>query len=248
MTKTQPLVNGRFSSGTTTQTDLMLISARGIFKSYKPEDGGPDTMAVEVLKGLDLDIYAGDAVCIMGSSGAGKSTFLHLLGALDRPTMGSVRFRNQDLFSLSDDELSGFRNRSMGFVFQFHHLLAEFSALENVMMPALIGGVSPRTARAEAETLLDELGLATRMNHRPNAMSGGEQQRVAIARALVRKPAVIFADEPTGNLDQKTGHQVQNLLFELQRRRKLALVAVTHDQEFAKKFPKVRVLRDGQWC
>ena len=211
MTKTQPLVNGRFSSGTTTQTDLMLISARGIFKSYKPEDGGPDTMAVEVLKGLDLDIYAGDAVCIMGSSGAGKSTFLHLLGALDRPTMGSVRFRNQDLFSLSDDELSGFRNRSMGFVFQFHHLLAEFSALENVMMPALIGGVSPRTARAEAETLLDELGLATRMNHRPNAMSGGEQQRVAIARALVRKPAVIFADEPTGNLDQKTGHQVRVL-------------------------------------
>jgi lipoprotein-releasing system ATP-binding protein len=248
MIKQQPLL--RFGPGglNAATSDSLLISARGIFKSYKPEDLAPDAVAVEVLRGLDLDIYMGDAICIMGSSGAGKSTFLHLLGALDRPTMGSVKFRNQELFSLSDDELSGFRNRSMGFVFQFHHLLAEFTALENVMMPALIGGVSSKTARSEAEELLKELGLGSRINHRPNAMSGGEQQRVAIARALVRGPAVIFADEPTGNLDQKTGQQVQNLLFDLQKRRKLTLVAVTHDQEFAKKFPKVRVLRDGQWC
>jgi len=247
MIKTQiPLVGG--FKKTTTVSDHLLISAKGLHKTYKSEDNSADAVAVHVLRGLDIDIYTGDAICIMGSSGAGKSTLLHILGALDRPSRGNVKFRNQELFSMSDDELSQFRNKTMGFVFQFHHLLAEFTALENVMMPALIGGIGPRVARKEAEELLRELGLEKRLHHRPNAMSGGEQQRVAIARALVRSPAVIFADEPTGNLDQKTGLQVQGLLFELQRRRKLTLVAVTHDQEFAKKFPKVRVLRDGQWC
>jgi len=229
----------------------MLISARGIKKSYWSETSAKEagsSVSVDVLKGLDIDIYAGETVCIMGSSGAGKSTLLHLLGALDRPTSGKVQFRNQDLFSFSDDQLSEFRNKTMGFVFQFHHLLAEFSALENVMMPALIGGQNFKMAREVSEGLLRELGLVDRMHHRPSAMSGGEQQRVAIARALIRRPAVIFADEPTGNLDQKTGQQVQALLFELQRRHHLTLVAVTHDMDFARKFPKIRTLRDGQWC
>src|ERR1700722_19888870 len=177
-----PLVSGFKSANV--MSDLMLISAKGLHKSYRSQDETVDAVAVEVLRGLDIDIYAGDAICIMGSSGAGKSTLLHLLGALDRPTMGSVKFRNQDLFSMSDDELSQFRNKTMGFVFQFHHLLAEFTALENVIMPALIGGISPRIARREAEELLRELGLEKRLHHRPNAISGGEQQRVAIARAL----------------------------------------------------------------
>jgi len=223
----------------------LLLSGRGLKKTYSSED--PKNAGVEVLKGLDIDIYTGEAVCIMGSSGAGKSTLLHLLGALDRPSGGSVAFKDQDLSKLSDDQLSSFRNKSMGFVFQFHHLLAEFSALENVMMPALIGGEGFRAARVAAESLLVDLGLRDRLHHRPSAMSGGESQRVAIARALVRKPAVIFADEPTGNLDQKTGQTVQRLLFDLQVKHKVTLVAVTHDPEFARKFPKVRTLRDGQW-
>jgi len=229
----------------------LLISAKGIHKTYAAEGGGGGpgvSAAVEVLKGLDVDIHAGDSICIMGSSGAGKSTLLHLLGALDRPTLGVVRFRGQDLSEMNDDDLSAFRNKTMGFVFQFHHLLGEFTALENVMMPALIGGASFRSANRMAEELLKDLGLKDRLGHRPAALSGGEQQRVAIARALVRQPAVIFADEPTGNLDQKTGAQVQGLLFDLQRRHRLTLVAVTHDLEFARKFPKVRTLRDGQWC
>jgi lipoprotein-releasing system ATP-binding protein len=183
----------------------------------------------------------------MGSSGAGKSTLLHLLGALDRATSGVVKFQDQDLSRLSDDGLSEFRNKSMGFVFQFHHLLSEFSALENVMMPALIGGVSFSSAKKTAQRLLVDLGLQDRLHHRPSALSGGESQRVAIARALVREPAVIFADEPTGNLDQKTGQTVQRLLFDLQAKHKVTLVAVTHDPEFARKFPKVRSIRDGQW-
>jgi lipoprotein-releasing system ATP-binding protein len=223
----------------------VLLSGRALKKTYSVDD--PKNPGVEVLKGIDIDIYAGDAVCIMGSSGAGKSTLLHLLGALDRPTEGAVSFKDQDLSKLNDDQLSHFRNTSMGFVFQFHHLLAEFSALENVMMPALIGGIGFRTAKLEAESLLVDLGLKERLHHRPSAMSGGESQRVAIARALVRKPAVIFADEPTGNLDQRTGLTVQRLLFDLQVKHKVTLVAVTHDPEFARKFPKVRTLRDGQW-
>ena len=235
----------------------LLISARGLTKTYLTEgssvqgNGGAFKQnipsSLQVLKGLDIDVYTGEAVCIMGSSGAGKSTLLHLLGALDRPTSGSVLFRNQDIFAFNDDRLSAFRNRSMSFVFQFHHLLGEFTALENVMMPALIGGEGFREAREKALKLLDDLGLKGRSHHRPNALSGGEQQRVAIARALIRKPAVIFADEPTGNLDQKNGQQVQTLLFDLQKKHNLTLVAVTHDYEFARRFPKVRTLRDGQW-
>ncbi|MDZ4677866.1 MAG: ABC transporter ATP-binding protein [Oligoflexia bacterium] len=234
-----------------TRDNNILISARGIKKTYtsEPDPSLPKNAItkIDVLRGLDLDIYIGEAVCIMGSSGAGKSTLLHLLGALDRPSSGTVHFRQRDIFALNDDQLSVFRNKTMGFVFQFHHLLSEFTALENVMMPALIGGISFREARGSAEQLLKELGLQDRLHHRPATMSGGEQQRVAIARALVRQPAVVFADEPTGNLDQKNGQQVQNLLFELQKRRGLTLVTVTHDFEFARKFPKLKTMRDGQW-
>jgi lipoprotein-releasing system ATP-binding protein len=233
-----------------TRSGSILLSARAVKKSYKAQEAGKDRVeapSIEVLRGLDLDIYPGEALCIMGSSGAGKSTLLHILGALDRPTTGSVQFKGTDLSKLNDDQLSQFRNQSMSFVFQFHHLLSEFTAVENVMMPALIGNESFGRARREAEQLLRELGLGDRLHHRPSAMSGGEQQRVAIARALIRQPAVIFADEPTGNLDQKNGKQVQQILFDMQKKRNLTLVAVTHDQEFARRFPKVRTLRDGQW-
>ena len=217
---------------------LPLMKTSGLRKSYDQ---------LEVLKGLEFELYAGEAICIMGSSGAGKSTLLHLLGALDRPSAGKVFYQDRDLFSMTDDELSLFRNRTMGFVFQFHHLLGEFSALENVMMPVLIGGGNFRDARKDAEQLLGELGLSHRLQHLPSEMSGGEQQGVAIAGALVKKPSIIFADEPTGNLDQKNGQQVQALLFDLQKKRGLTLIAVTHDYEFSRSFPKVRQLRDGQW-
>jgi lipoprotein-releasing system ATP-binding protein len=235
--------------------DRILISAKSVRKTYRAEasssekqgHGQQPSEGLEVLKGIDLDIFTGEALCIMGSSGAGKSTLLHILGALDKPTSGAVEFRSQNLSTMSDDKLSEFRNRSMSFVFQFHHLLNEFTALENVMMPALIGGETFSKAKSKAVDLLRDLGLQGRTHHRPNALSGGEQQRVAIARALVRNPAVIFADEPTGNLDQKNGQQVQSLLFDLQKRHGLTLVAVTHDYEFARRFPKVRNLRDGQW-
>lgn len=224
----------------------LLISAKNIKKTYITETE-EQSAPVEVLKGIDLDIQVGESLCIMGSSGAGKSTLLHILGALDRPTEGQLFFRRQNLSTFTDDQLSEFRNRTMGFVFQFHHLLSEFTALENVMMPALIANMNFRESRVEAERLLDELGLQKRHQHRPSALSGGEQQRVAIARALIRQPAIIYADEPTGNLDQKNGQQVQDLLFDLQKKRRLTLVVVTHDSDLAKRFPKTRVMRDGKW-
>ena len=226
-----------------------LISVRGIRKAFVSEslEDGVE-VKIDVLKGLDLDIFAGDALCIMGSSGEGKSTLLHLLGALDRPTLGSVRFQNQDLTRLTDDQLSSLRNKSMSFVFQFHHLLSEFTALENVMMPSLIGNQSFSQSKRVAESILNDLGLTHRLHHRPSALSGGEQQRVAIARALVVNPQIIFADEPTGNLDRTNGLQVQQLLFDLHKKRGLTLVTVTHDQEFARRFPKVKILRDGLWA
>jgi lipoprotein-releasing system ATP-binding protein len=215
-----------------------LLTARDLKKSYG---------TVEVLRGVSFELYPGEAACIMGSSGAGKSTLLHLLGTLDRPSAGQVNFGDKELLRMNDDELSHFRNLKMGFVFQFHHLLAEFSALENVMMPALLGGESFSESRTHATQLLGELGLSHRLTHRPGELSGGEQQRVAIARALVRKPQVLFADEPTGNLDAKNGEAVQQILFDLQRKRQLSMVVVTHDALFARRFPRVRHLRDGQW-
>jgi lipoprotein-releasing system ATP-binding protein len=201
---------------------------------------------VEVLSGIDLKLEAATTTALVGASGAGKSTLLHLLGALDRPTSGSVIFQGDDLFAKSDSELASFRNRSIGFVFQFHHLLSEFTALENVMMPALIARVPKIEARTMAEELLADVGLANRMIHRPGEMSGGEQQRVAIARALVLSPALLLADEPTGNLDMKTSEGVHAVLADLQQKKGLTLVVVTHNERLAAAMGRTVRLIDGK--
>lgn len=220
-----------------------ILAAQCVSKSYPM-----GAARLEVLRGIDLSIRAGEAVCIVGSSGAGKSTLLHVLGALDRPTLGKVLFKGEDLTRKNDRELAEFRNRSLGFVFQFHHLLAEFTALENVAMPCRIGGLSVAESRLRAEELLEALGLSARKSHFPSELSGGEQQRVAIARALACKPEVLMADEPTGNLDTVNGARIQDLFFELKERLGLTLVVVTHDLAFAERFPRVLRMRDGLWA
>jgi lipoprotein-releasing system ATP-binding protein len=184
-------------------------------------------------------------LAIEGASGAGKSTLLHILGTLDRPSEGQVFFEGQDLFARSNSELAQLRNRQMGFVFQFHHLLPEFSALENTMMPGLIQGMSPQTAGNEGEKILVQLGLGDRLHHKPGQLSGGEQQRVAVARALVLKPKVILADEPTGNLDTQTGEEVHNLLGRINRERGITLVMVTHNPMLASRLTRRVRLADG---
>jgi len=229
-----------------------ILSAQRVSKSFLTgpvtgASGKESSNRLEILRALDLEIMPGEDLCIIGSSGAGKSTLLHILGTLDRPTLGKVFFRGQDLTKHSDDQLARFRNQTMGFVFQFHHLLGEFSALENVMMPCRIGGMGSRQARKEAEELLEFLGLSERLHHFPSEMSGGEQQRVAIARALVRKPEVLLADEPTGNLDTHNAERIQGLFFELKRRFQLTLIVVTHDEAFAGRFSRIKKLRDGVW-
>lgn len=220
-----------------------LISARGVTKSYPM-----GATRLEVLRGIDLDVAPGEALCIVGSSGAGKSTLLHVMGTLDRPTLGKVFFKGVDLSRESDEKLAEFRNKSMGFVFQFHHLMAEFTAIENVMMPCRIAGLSVEESRERAEKLLKMLGLELRMKHFPSELSGGEQQRVAIARALVREPEVLFADEPTGNLDTSNAALIQDLFFELKKTLNLTLVVVTHDMAFASKFPRLLRMKDGLWA
>ncbi len=221
----------------------MILEAQCVTKTYPM-----GTSRLEVLRGIDLKIVKGEAVCIMGSSGAGKSTLLHILGTLDQPSLGKVLFKGADLTKKSDQELAQFRNESMGFVFQFHHLLAEFSAIENVMMPCRISGMSLKESRKRALSLLDFLGLMDRAEHYPSEMSGGEQQRLAIARALVRKPEVLFADEPTGNLDTVNAERIQALFFDLKERLGLTLIVVTHDPVFSKKFPRILSMRDGLWA
>lgn len=218
-----------------------LLEVRGLCKTYI---NGPNR--VEVLRGIDLDLEQGTTVALVGASGAGKSTLLHLLGALDRPSAGTVLYRDGDIFGKSDRELAQFRNRSIGFVFQFHHLLPEFTALENVMMPALIARIPKEEARAEAEELLTDVGLAHRLTHRPGELSGGEQQRVAIARALALSPELLLADEPTGNLDMKTSEGVHALLADLQRKKGLTLVIVTHNERLAAAMGRVVRLADGR--
>lgn len=225
-------------------TNSPLICADSIVKSYPQGDGGE----LQILRGLSLDIYEGEALCILGSSGAGKSTFLQILGTLDRPQSGQLLFHSRDLLKMDDDELALFRNEKMGFVFQFHHLLAEFNALENVMIPCRIAGQSVREAKGRASELLYQMGLGERLAHYPAQLSGGELQRVAIARALVRRPKVLFADEPTGNLDMQNSQRIQDLFFELKEHYGLALVVVTHDLVFAQKFPKILRMKDGQWA
>ncbi len=206
-----------------------LIVARGIQKAYPTPAG-----QVSVLRGLDLEVMEGEMLAIIGASGVGKSTLLHILGTLDRPDGGSLSFAGQDLGRLPETLLRDFRNRALGFVFQLHHLLPEFTALENVMMPVLIARQDVGAARAQAKALLEELGLGDRLDHRPGALSGGEQQRVAVARALVRSPRALLADEPTGNLDRDTGDRLHDLLRRLNRERQITVVVVTHNDRLAR--------------
>jgi len=217
------------------------IRAREVFKSFQIGGG-----ALEVLKGVNLNIEKGEFVAIVGPSGVGKSTLLHLLGALDRPTAGEVLYEDLDLGRLDDGQLARFRNQTVGFIFQFHHLLPEFTAVENVMMPLLVGRRHRTQAREVAASLLREVGLEQRLEHRPAELSGGEQQRVAIARALAASPKVLLADEPTGNLDTKTGEAAYELLRRLNRERGLTLVMVTHNEGLARRSDRIVPMLDGR--
>jgi len=201
---------------------------------------------VEVLKGVDLTFSQGEKAAIVGASGIGKTTLLHILGTLDRPSTGKVFYEGKDIFTLNETDLSVFRNREIGFVFQFHHLLPEFSALENTMMPCLIRGTPEKEAESRAETILTLVGLKERLSHKPGELSGGEQQRVAVARALVLEPKVLLADEPTGNLDTKTGESIFDLLQELNRIQGVTLIVVTHNLKLAERLSRQIQLIDGR--
>ena len=216
----------------------MIVRAQGIRKSFS---------TLEVLKGVDLTVEAGELLSVMGASGAGKSTLLQILGTLLSPDAGSLTIDGCDVLALGDKDLAAFRNRRIGFVFQAHHLLPEFSALENVMIPALIGGGSTSAARSRASELLAAVGLQDRLSHKPAELSGGEQQRVAIARALVNSPAILFADEPTGNLDSRTKEEIHQLLLTLRRDLGQTVVIVTHDPALAALCDRTLTLRDGAW-
>jgi lipoprotein-releasing system ATP-binding protein len=218
-----------------------LMRVEGLVKHYA--DAG---RTVRVLEGVDFEIAHGETIAVVGESGVGKSTLLHLLGALDTPTAGAVRFGEVDLAAMNPEALARFRNREIGFVFQFHHLLADFTAEENVMMPALVGGESFDRARTRAREILERVGLAHRLDHKPGELSGGEQQRVSVARAVVLGPRVLLADEPTGNLDPATGAGVHQLLLELNRERDVALVIVTHNVELARSLSRTLRLEDGK--
>jgi lipoprotein-releasing system ATP-binding protein len=219
-----------------------MIQTNDLRKSFSTPAG-----ELEVLKGIDISISDGEMVAVVGASGVGKSTLLHILGTLDRPTKGSVFYNGINIFSLSDRELTAFRNKTIGFVFQFHHLLPEFTALENVMMPALINGELPRSeVKEKAEKLLDDLGIYQRREHRPGELSGGEQQRVAVARALILNPKVVLADEPTGNLDTATGEELFNLLIRLNEQQGITFVLVTHNESLSRRCQRVLKMTDGR--
>jgi lipoprotein-releasing system ATP-binding protein len=201
---------------------------------------------LEVLKGIDLNIYQGQILAIVGASGAGKSTLLHCIGTLDLPSRGRIRLAGEELTTMSSARLAAVRNRSIGFVFQFHHLLPEFNALENVMLPGLIQGKSRREMEKRAQALLEEVGLSHRVNHRPGELSGGEQQRVAVARALTLDPKLLLADEPTGNLDSATSNAIHDLFFEINKQHGTTIVVVTHNSAFAESMPRVVRMHDGR--
>lgn len=221
-------------------SNRVVIECRGLMRTF--DDGAS---RVEVLKGIDLDINAGERIAIVGSSGSGKSTLLHCLGGLDLPNSGEIRMSGKNLAQLGEAERGQIRNSEMGFIYQFHHLLPEFSALENTAMPLLIGGVDVATATARASTVLEKVGLAHRLTHKPSELSGGERQRAAIARALINNPACVFADEPTGNLDRQTAEQVYELMLELNREQETSFVVVTHDTDIAKRMDRILHLEDG---
>ena len=218
-----------------------MVKARSITKNYSV--GGH---TLEVLRGVDLDIAAGEIIAIVGESGAGKSTLLHILGMLDRPTSGTFSLNGKTIDGKTDTELAAFRNKLVGFVFQFHHLLPEFSALENVMMPSIIGRKSRAAALERAEALLDSVGLSERLEHRPGELSGGELQRVAVARALMNEPTIVFADEPSGNLDHNNSLMLHDLLWNLARDNTYTFIIVTHDLSLAERADRVLQLSEGK--
>jgi lipoprotein-releasing system ATP-binding protein len=217
-----------------------LIEALHINKSFKTEAG-----ELKVLKDLNFSLASGEMVGIIGASGAGKSTFLHILGALDRPTSGRVLFEGNDIALMDETSLAHFRNTSIGFVFQFHHLLPEFNSLENVMLPGMIAGMPFHSTEEKAKALLEELGLGERMTHRPGELSGGEQQRVAVARALIQGPKIVLTDEPTGNLDTKTGNELFELFIDLNKKREITFVIVTHNKALSDRCHRVLEIADG---
>jgi lipoprotein-releasing system ATP-binding protein len=219
-----------------------LLEARSIRKVFAGGDGQP----LEVLRAVDLTVHRGEFVAVVGASGAGKSTLLHLLGALDRPSGGDVWLDGSRYADLEPDALAVLRNQKLGFVFQFHHLLREFSALENVMMPLLVAGLATRQARSRAEELLSVVGLAGRMTHRPAELSGGEQQRCAVARALVHDPGLVLADEPSGNLDHANADRLHEVFFRLAREYETAVVVVTHNRQLAGRADRILMLEDGR--
>jgi lipoprotein-releasing system ATP-binding protein len=218
----------------------MSLRVEHLAKDY-PTRSGP----LAVLRDVKLELRPGEAVVVMGPSGSGKSTLLHILGTLDRPTRGSVRLEEADPFALSERALADFRNRRIGFIFQDHHLLPQCNVLENVLIPTLVANGAPAKAAVWARQLLDRVGLSERLEHRPAELSGGERQRVAVARALVQRPALVLADEPTGNLDRKSAREVGRLLLELNREQQTMLVVVTHSPELAAEFPRILAMDDG---
>ena len=219
-----------------------ILEGRALRKVYREEDGSELT----ILDGVEIAVRPGEAVAIVGASGAGKSTLLQLLGCLDRPTSGKVLLAGRDAATLAEPELAAERNWRIGFVFQFHHLLREFTALENVMLPMLIAGGPKREAAERARELLGEVGLAARVTHKPSELSGGEQQRVAVARALANRPGAVLADEPSGNLDHHTGTQLHDLFFRLRDDHGVALVVATHNRELAERADRILEVRDGR--